>query len=174
MRLSFVMCAAAGLAIATGSIADAKGTSKPTPATQMNKLIGSVCAMELGNGAYAFRSYNPTTFKRQDAIKLITKDMKNFESPGVKFKTAAGATQVKAQLKKALGGDYEAANLSTLTKAIDGFKKLGVLQDVVYRGLSGGKAVGDTYFSIPHQVFFCLKTPTQKGKRLEVFMEFGD
>ena len=170
MRLS-LLGTFLGFALAIGS-AHAKGT--PSTSAQMNKLIGSVCAMELGNGAYAFRSYNPATFKRQDAVKLIRADMKNFESKGVTFKTAAGATQVKAQLKKALSGDYEAANLKTLTRAIDGFKKLGVLQDVVYRGLSGGKAVGDTYFSIPHQVFFCLKTPTQKGKRLEVFMEFGD
>ncbi len=169
MRLSLLVAA---IALAASPLVHAK--AKPSPTAQMNKLIGSVCAIELGNGAYAFRSYDPATFKRQDAVKLIKADMKNFEAKGVTFKTAAGATQVKAQLKKALSGDWEAPTLKTLTKAIDGFQKLGVLQDVVYRGLSGGKAVGYSYFSIPHQVFFCLKTPTQKGKRVEVFMEYGD
>ncbi len=172
MRATLVMCA---FALAAGAqVAHAKGTAKPaSPSAQMNKLIGSVCSIELGNGAYAFKAYDPATFKRSAVKTLIRNDMRNFEATGVTFKTVAGASQVKAQLKKCLGGMAD-ANVTTLNKAIDGFKKLGVLQDVVYRGLAGGKAVGDTYFSIPHQVFFCLKTPTQKGKRLEVFMELGD
>jgi hypothetical protein len=163
------------VAVAFASLAQATPTPAAVKATnaQMNKLIRSVCSIELGNGAYAFRSYDPKTFTRRDAVKLIVTDMKNFESKGVRFKTCTGATQVKRQLATALEGDTS-GSLTRLTKAIDGFKKLGVLQDVVYRGLSGGKAVGDTYFSIPHQVFFCLKTPSQKGKRLEVFMEWGD
>jgi len=178
MRASIVMCGVAACVLALGSLAQARtparrSSPRPSTSAQMNRLIGSVCNIELGNGAYAFRRYDPKTFKRQDALKLIKRDMQNFESPGVRFRSAAGPTRVKAQLKKALGG-MDDGSLRTLTRAIDGFKRLGVLQDVVYRGLSGGKAVGDTYFSIPHQVFFCLKTPTQKGKRLEVFMEYGD
>lgn len=178
MRASVVICAVAACTLALGSLAQARGRTrtqplKPSTSAQMNRLIGKVCSIELGNGAYAFRRYNPTTFRRKDAVKLIKRDMRNFEAPGVRFRTATGPTRVKAQLKKALGG-MDDRSLRTLTGAIDGFKKLGVLQDVVYRGLSGGRAVGDTYFSIPHQVFFCLKTPTQKGKRLEVFMEYGD
>jgi hypothetical protein len=178
MRASLSMCVVAWCVMAIGAAAHARGparvrSAKPSVSTQMNRLIGSVCNVELGNGAYAFRSYNPNTFKRKDAVKLIRNDMRNFESSGVRFRTATGPTQVKRQLKRALG-DMMPDSVARLTKAIDGFKKLGVLQDVVYRGLSGGKAVGYSYFSIPHQVFFCLKTPTQKGKRLEVFMEYGD
>jgi hypothetical protein len=171
MRATLAICAA--LVIAAGGAAHARDTAPRSTSAQMNRLIGSVCNMEYGNGGYAFRSYNPAKFSRRGARKLIRSDMKNFEARGVSFKTVTGAPRVKAQLRRTLGS-MAPSNVATLTRAIDGFKKLGVLQDVVYRGLVGGKAVGDTYFSIPHQVFFCLKTPTQRGKRLEAFMEFGD
>jgi hypothetical protein len=177
MRAPVVMSAIVACAVAISSLAQAtpKAVDPATRAVnaQMNKLIASVCSVELGNGAYAIRSYNPKTFNRKDAIKLIRHDMKNWESKCVRFRTYAGPTAVKAHLAQALEGDTS-GTLERLTSAIDGFRQIGVLKNVVSRGLTGGSAVGDTYFSIPHQVFFSLKTPSKKGKRVEVFVEWGD
>lgn len=140
---------------------------------RMNQIVGALCNnLGFANGGYAFRSYDPATYGRRAVRKQIRADMKNFEAKGISFKTVTGAPKVKAQLANALALDRSSAN--TLTWAINEFQKLGVLQDVVYRGITGGKAYGHSYFSIPHQVFFCLKTPSGSGKRLECFLEQGD
>ncbi|MCC6746941.1 MAG: hypothetical protein IT371_04735 [Deltaproteobacteria bacterium] len=172
MKPTGLKLALVGCVLAVASAAHATPAGPASTSAQMNKYIGRLCSMELGNGAYAFRAYDPATYSRRATRAQIRSDMRNFERKGVTFKTVAGIDRVKAELAK--NANTFGNDLATMLGAIDGFQRLGVLQDVVYRGLVGGPAVGDTYFSIPHQVFFCLKTPSNRGKRLEVFMEHGD
>lgn len=170
-RLSCV-CVLFVIAIASPVVAHATPTEVSTSA-RMNQVIGALCNnLGFANGGYAFRSYDPATYRRRPVRKQIRADMQNFEARGISFKTVTGAPKVKAQLATALALDQ--GSINTLTWAINEFQKIGVLQDVVYRGISGGKAYGHTYFSIPHQVFFCLKTPSGKGKQFECFLEQGD
>jgi hypothetical protein len=162
-----------GIILATTAQAAPK---KVSTSARMNQIIGAVCNnVGYANGGYAFRSYDPAAYTRREARKQIRTDMQNFEQKGISFKTVTGAAKVKSQLSTAFAlAENDPQSVNTLNWAIDEFKKLGVLQDVVYRGITGGKAFGYTYYSIPHQVYFCLKTPTGKGKRLEAFLEQGD
>ena len=77
MRSHLLTTALVAAVLAMATPADAKPLST---SAQMNQLISSVCNVELGNGRYAFRSYDPATFKRGEARKLIRQDMKNFEA----------------------------------------------------------------------------------------------
>lgn len=138
--------------------------------------IKNVDALEdeqaFGNGGIGSKEYDPKKWRQTNAVKELEDGLKGYYHRGVEFETVTDFDGAIQKLREHAENSPE--TLKILEKYLRRLHEKGHLQALNYSGVSGGPAVGYSYFSNPQYFDAWIVGPDGKGVNISWMFENGD